>query len=80
MNLDEQEAELIKAEQESLKRIEQIRLLRIGTALLRGNIDNAETIAATISDRTEADNKIAEFKKVYADTPHGQWKGTEKTT
>ena len=80
MDLDKQEAELIEAEQESIKRIQQLRLLRIQTALLRGNIDNAELIATSMSDRTAADQKIAEFKETYADTPHGQWKGAEKTT
>jgi ABC-type Fe3+-citrate transport system substrate-binding protein len=71
MDFDNQEAKLIKAEQESLKRIQRIRLLRIQNALLHANIDDAELIAATMSDRTEADQKIAEFKKTYVDTPHG---------
>ncbi len=79
MDFDRQEAELIQAELQSMERIQQIRLLRILTALLRGHIDDAESIAATMDDRTEADQKIAEFKKTYADTPHGQWKGTKKT-
>jgi|GEM_PF-6608656 len=79
MNLDEQEAELIKTEKESLKRLDHIRLIRIGLLLLRGKIDDAELMVATMQDRTEADAKIAEFKVKYANIPHGQWKGAKKT-
>ena len=75
MNLDEQEAKLIEAEREAEKRIRIIKLLRIQTALLRGMINDAELIAASMSNRTEADRLIAEFKRKYAGSPLGQWNG-----
>lgn len=79
MDLHKREEKLLAAENESLARIEQIRLLRIGIALLLGRVNDAEDIAATMPDRTEADQKISEFKEKYAGFPHGQWDGGQKT-
>lgn len=60
--------------QEIEDNLEKIGLCRIGCALLRGRVDDAEGIAKTMQTNAGS-TKIEEWKKRYAGIPHGQWKG-----
>lgn len=77
LDFDAADRILSRMEKEADARRDTVIKLRVGNALLRGRVLDAEALIATMRDQAPALAELAEWKQRYAGNPHGQWGGGE---